>query len=69
MQFFVREEDLEELEIRESIPQIMTTREVQRLLGIGKNSMYKLLATKQLKGFRIGRDWRVSRSSVMEFIG
>lgn len=37
------------------------------LLYIGKNTLYKLLGSGELKGFRIGRQWRVSRTSLQEY--
>jgi excisionase family DNA binding protein len=68
MDYFVKAEDLEELENRESFPLIMTTRGVQELLGIGKNTIYQLLGSKKLVGFRVGRDWRVTRESLLNYI-
>lgn len=41
--------------------------EVQRVLGISRNTLYRLLSTGELSGFRVGRQWRISRSSLEAF--
>ena len=61
MDYYVKTEDLEELEFQESYPPVMTAKDVQGLLYIGKNKLYELLGTGELKGFRVGRGWRVTR--------
>lgn len=68
MDYYVKTEDLEEIEFQENYPPILTARDVQSLLGIGKNKTYELLGNGDLKGFRIGRDWRITRESVYEYI-
>lgn len=42
--------------------------EVQKILDIGKNSLYALLESGALKGFRIGRHWRVTKDALDEFM-
>ena len=42
--------------------------DVMELLGIGRNTMYRLLNSGELKGFRIGRTWRVSRDAISDYI-
>ena len=39
---------------------ILTPTEVMDILGIGKNSVYALLNSGRLQGFRVGRRWRIS---------
>jgi excisionase family DNA binding protein len=68
MDYFVKAEDLEEIEFQENYPPILTARGVQDLLCIGKNKLYELLGSGELKGFRIGRDWRIQRESVFTYI-
>lgn len=57
-------EDCEE----EQLPDVLTAAEVMDILKIGKNTMYRLLNTGAIKGFRMGRSWRISLDSLMEFI-
>ena len=52
----------------ENIPEIMTLRECQKLLKVGKNTMLELLHTRQIEGFRIGYRWEVKKESVVEYI-
>lgn len=47
---------------------VLTPLEVMDILGIGKNSMYDLLKSGQLRGFRIGRSWRVTAEALEEFM-
>lgn len=47
---------------------LMTVEEVSEELMIGKNAVYSLLASGKLAGFRIGRIWKIPRSSLSEFI-
>ena len=47
---------------------ILTPAEAMEDLGIGKNMIYTLLSTGQLKDFRVGRNWRIPKCSLEEFI-
>lgn len=42
--------------------------ELCELLMIGKNAAYKLLISGELKGFRIGRIWKIPRESLDRYI-
>ena len=49
-------DDYDSLDERESISEYLTPKEVMDLLYIGKNTLYGLLGSGELKGFReIGR--------------
>ena len=54
--------------MHEMIPEIMTFKECQRLLRVGKNTLLRMLHTGELDGFRIGNRWRVTKESVVEFL-
>ena len=60
-------DDYDSLDERESISEYLTPREVMDLLYIGKNTLYGLLNSGELKGFRVGKQWRVRREDLMEF--
>lgn len=47
---------------------ILTPTEVMDILGIGKNSVYTLLNSGRLQGFRVGRSWRVSVDALENFM-
>lgn len=47
---------------------VLTPRDVMDILGIGKNAVYSLLNSGQLRGFRVGRSWRVTAEALEEFM-
>lgn len=47
---------------------IMSVFDVAEALYIGKNRVYELLESDELKGFRIGRVWKIPRSSVEQYV-
>ena len=47
---------------------ILTLKELQELLHIGKNTALRLIQNGDIEGFRIGRLWRVTRESVARYI-
>ena len=61
-------EDYDQFDGQEPISKYLTPREVMDLLYIGKNTLYKLLNSGELKGFRIGKQWRVERSELKKYI-
>lgn len=52
----------------EQYQDIMTIYDVAEALCIGKNSVYELLEKKELKGFRIGRVWKIPKEALKEYI-
>ena len=50
----------------DNIPDILTAKECQQLLKIGKNSMLRYLKTGEIEGFKIGSRWRIYKFSVLE---
>lgn len=47
---------------------ILTVAEVMELLYVGKNTVYRLLQDGELRGFRIGKSWRVPKAYLEEYI-
>lgn len=47
---------------------ILSMDEFCKLLDIGKNVAYQLLNSGQVKAFRLGRLWRIPKSSVESFV-
>jgi len=54
--------------VLERYDDILTTDEACEVLRIGKNALYELLQSGQLKGYRNGRVWRIPKKGVVEFI-
>ena len=47
---------------------ILTPEDVMEQLDIGKNAMYKLLSSGELRAFRVGRKWKIPRKEVDAYI-
>ncbi len=47
---------------------IVTLEDVCAMLNIGKNGAYRLLKEGKLHGFKIGRIWKISKKSVIDYI-
>lgn len=47
---------------------ILTPEDVTEELMIGKNAIYNLLNSGELKGFRVGRNWKIPRKALDEYI-
>ena len=52
----------------EQYDDVMTTEEACEALKVGYNTLYELLNSGQLKGYRNGRTWRIHKLAVQEFI-
>lgn len=48
--------------------EILTVNDIAEMLYIGKNTVYALLQSGDLKAFRIGKSWRVPRENLNQFI-
>ncbi len=48
--------------------EIITIEELCDILMIGKNLAYRLLTEKKIRAFRIGKKWKIPKSSVEKFI-
>lgn len=47
---------------------IMSVPDVAEVLSIGKNRLYELLENNAIKGFRIGRVWKIPKAAIQEYI-
>ena len=52
----------------ENIPEVMTVKECQQILKVGKNTMLELLHANQIEGFKIGSRWKIPKENVVEFL-
>lgn len=60
-------DEYEEMQAEDKVNEYLTPREVMELLYIGKNTFYRLVNSGELKGFRIGKQWRIARESIKNF--
>ena len=47
---------------------VLTVSDVAEILYVGRNTVYELLNSGELKGFRIGKTWRITKESLVSFI-
>lgn len=52
----------------DTYPEVLSVNEACEILSIGRNNLYTLLQTKQLKAFRNGRVWKIPKQAVFEYI-
>ena len=48
--------------------EILKPAEVCEILLIGKNTLYQLLNTKQLIGYKSGKNWRITKLALLDYI-
>lgn len=47
---------------------ILTLKELQELLHIGKNTALRLVQSGEIEAFRVGKQWRVSKENVAKYV-
>lgn len=47
---------------------LMTPKQVQDILQIGRGKMYKLINNNQLKVLRIGREYRIPKAYLLDYL-
>jgi len=52
----------------DELHEILTVEEICEILYIGRNTVYELLQSGEMKGFRIGRRWKIPREAISEYI-
>ena len=52
----------------EKSPDIMTFKECQKLLKVGKNTLLDLIHSGEIDAFRIGNRWKITKDSIVEFL-
>ena len=53
----------------DNLPLVLKVEDLMPILGIGRNTAYELVRCGQIRSIRIGRQLRVPRDAVAEFIG
>ncbi len=47
---------------------VVTVKEMCRMLGIGLNTAYALLQTGKIKSVKIGRQYRIPKRNIIDFL-
>lgn len=48
--------------------QVLTVEDIMEKLHVCRNTVYGLLSSGQIKGFKIGRTWRITEKALNEFL-
>ena len=51
-----------------SYPMILTVKQCQEILQIGKNLMLYLIHNEEIPAFRVGKQWRIKREDLERFM-
>lgn len=49
-------------------PDVLTAKETQWILGIGRISVYNLIESGQIEAFQIGRTYKIPKKSLIKFL-
>lgn len=47
---------------------ILTLKELQELLHIGKNAALRLVQSSEIEAFRVWKQWRIARENVIRYL-
>jgi excisionase family DNA binding protein len=51
-----------------SYPDVLSVKDLQEALGIGKSAAYALLETREIPSFRIGRVFKIPKDALIKYI-
>ena len=52
----------------ESYEDILTIQDVADILKVGTTQVYKIVRTGQLKAFKEGKDWKITKQALIEYV-
>ncbi len=52
----------------ERVPDILTFKECQRFLKVGKNTLLDLIHNGEIEAFKIGNRWKIPKECVLEYL-
>lgn len=58
---------MRELDV-DGLPEVLTVEQAGRLLQLPPDTVRKLLSARRLPGRKIGREWRLSKESLLAFV-
>lgn len=51
-----------------NIKDILTLKELQELLHIGKNTALRMVQNGEIEAFRVGKQWRIVREDIIRYL-
>ena len=64
----MKENKKENQELFTNYPDILSVAQLMEMLQIGKILAYKLIESKNIKAIKIGREYKVLKNSIIDFI-
>lgn len=52
----------------ESYEDILTIQDVADILKVGTTQVYKIVRSGQLKAFKEGKDWKIAKQALIEYV-
>lgn len=52
----------------EQYDDVISVKELCEILRIGRNRAYELLQTNQIKGFQMGRPWKIPKAAIEKYL-
>lgn len=50
-------------------PDVLTTKDLQNILGISDKTVFRLLHSGQIKSIRVGRNFRIPKIYLLQYLG
>lgn len=50
-------------------PDVLTTKDLQNILGISGKTVFRLLHSGQIKSIRVGRNFRIPKIYLLQYLG
>jgi len=47
---------------------LLNIKEVEEALGVSESTIFRLMKSRKLQGFKVGREWRFQEKDINEFI-
>lgn len=62
------DEKVNEIKLFDNYPDIVTVPELMKMLKISKVLAYKLINSKKIKAIKIGKDYRITKESIIKLL-
>lgn len=50
-------------------PDVLTTKDIQNILGISSKTVFRLLHSGQIKSIKVGRNFRIPKIYLLQYLG
>ena len=62
----IKQTEKERVTMLNNTKDILTLKELQELLHIGKNTALRLVQSGEIEAFRVGNQWRITKDSIIK---